>query len=352
MVLWFGGSNTSEPQNFQTSKPSPCTRALEKATLYPVFEAFQIGPFLFRSSIICLLIGIMLSVDLFMRIVQKEGLRITLFLRRGVWFAVAFLLFGRLFALLLLYRVYVQDPLRAFIFWDGEFSTVGGCIGIVVMLCFFLWREQEMFLVWLDALFPSMTLLFTFDWFGRLLGALSYGKPTNMPWGITLESMHVRYTVPVHPVQLYYTFWFLGVTILLLLLHKRRFGDTMTFGGRKGFGFPTLLGTFLGCLGVLFFEYYRGDFAITIFAKLTDFVFLACLFVSLGILTVIERKISPRYSLMNGVIVGFGTIAYLLLRPFITVASVEWRFSQFLAVLAMIATVVYVYAYRWKYQQH
>jgi len=318
-----------------------------------MFEAFQVGPFLIRSYILFLLLGIVLSVELFLRIVQKEGLRMTLFIQKGGWFIASFLFFGRLLSLILLYRVYVQDPMRMFIVWDGEFSVVGGCIGLVVALFFCTHRERHTFLAWLDAFLPPVMLLLTLDWFGRLLGALSYGKPTNVPWGVILESMSVRYTVPVHPVQVYYSLWFLFCTVLLLMLYRRRFERRMQMNGNgSGLGTPTLLGVFLGCIGVLVLEFFRGDFAVTIFAKLTDFVFLGMLFISMGILTVLERKISPRYSIMNGAAVGIGTVLYLLLRPFITVASVEWRFSQFLAVLAILATVVYVYAYRWKYPQH
>ncbi len=317
-----------------------------------MFEAFQIGPFLFRSYVLCLLLGVIFAFELFLRIIRKEGLRTVSFSGKGIWFILSFLFFGRLFSVLLLYRVYTQDLSRIFIVWDGEFSVVGGCVGLALMLFLCTWRERQTFLAWLDAIMPPFTLLLAFDWIGRLLGALSYGKPTDAFWGITHESMSVRYTVPVHPVQFYYAIWFLSITVLLLLLHKKRFDQLPRPANRNGLGVPTLTGTLLGCLGVLFLEFFRGDFAVTIFAKLTDFLFLGALFVSLGVFAVLERKMSPRYSMMNGLLVGFGTIGYLLLRPFITVAAVEWRFSQFLAVLAMIATVVYVCAHRWKYQQH
>lgn len=314
-----------------------------------MFEALQFGPFLFRSYVFFLLLGIILATELFLRIVRKENIRIAVFYKKGIWFILLFLLFGRLFAILLLYRVYVQEPLRTIIFWDGEFSVVGGCVGIAIALFITTYKERQTFLMWLDAMLPPMALLLAFDWFGRFLGALSYGKPTNMPWGVIHESMRVRYTVPVHPVQLYYALWFCVATFLLLLLHKKRFDQVSRLEGSRGIGLPTLLGVLLGCLGVVFLESFRGDFALTVFAKFTDFLFLTLLFVSLGAIAVLERRISPRYSLINSIAVGFGTIGYLLLRPFITVASVEWRFSQFIAALAMIAAIVYVCAYRYKY---
>ena len=104
-------------------------------------------------------------------------------------------------------------------------------------------------------------------------------------------------------------------------------------------------------LGVLLFELFRGDFAVIIFAKMSDFMFLTFLFGSLGVVVALERRISSRYSLVNSMFIGLGTLVYLLARSAITIASVEWRFSQFLAVLALIALTVYVGAHRWKYPE-
>lgn len=314
-----------------------------------MFEAFQIGPFLFRSHILFLLIGIWLSSELLFRITKREGLRISLFLNDGPWYVLAFLVSGRLLAMMLLYRVYMQNPVRSLIVWDGSFSVVGGCAGIAFVLFLRTIKRREPFLKWMDVLMPSITLLIAFEWFGRFLGAVSYGKPTNLPWGMIQSAIHVRYTVPVHPTQLYYALWFLGVTVILLFLYKKRFETVMQPSARLRFGMPTLAGVILSALAVMIFESLRGDFAIMVFAKWSDFLFLGILFASLGIIAAFEKKVSARYSLINSVLVGFGTVAYIALRPFIPASSIEWRFSQFLAVLAMLAVVVYVVAHRWKY---
>ncbi len=314
-----------------------------------MFEAFQIGPFLFRSHILFLLIGIWLASELLFRITKKEGLRISLFLNDGHWYVLSFLIGGRLLAMMLLYRVYLQNPARILIFWDGSFSVVGGCMGIATVLFMRTLKRREPFLKWLDVLMPPMALLMAFEWFGRFLGAVSYGKPTNVPWGMIQSAMHVRYTVPVHPTQLYYALWFLGVTLILLMLHKRRFEAVMQPSVRLRFGMPTLVGVILSALAVVIFESFRGDFAVMVFAKWSDFLFLGVLFASLGIIAAFEKKVSTRYSLANSILVGFGTVAYIALRPYIPASSIEWRFSQFLAVLAMLAVVVYVVAHRWKY---
>ena len=269
----------------------------------------------------------------------------------------AFLIGGRLLGMILLYRVYVQDPLRILIVWDGIFNIVGGCIGFSVSLLIFTWRQRKAFLRWVDVLIPSMSLILAFDWLGRFFGSLSYGMPTDVLWGVTYESMSVRYTVPIHPVQLYYALWFFALTVLLLKIRKREvsaagpmgFGTNSAALSSSHTGLVTLVGVLLSCVAVILFEFLRGDFAVTVFAKFSDFFFLALLFMSLGALAAFERKMSHRYSLINGSLVGLGTIAYLLLRPWITVVSVEWRLSQFLAVLAVLSTIVYVVVHRWKY---
>lgn len=305
-----------------------------------MFEAYQIGPFLFRSHLLILAFGVWISTELFLRLAISEGLQVTHFFRFSPAYLAGFFLGGRLLAVLVLYRVYLQDPLRFFVFWDGTFSFLGGCIGVAVVLFLATLRDRTTFLQWLDALVPAAMLGHALDWLGRFFGNLSYGKPTDVPWGMEVSSMAVRYTVPIHPVQLYAAFFFGLLT--LLLLHIRKSPNHRA-------GLITLLGIVLGALGTLFLEFFRGDFAVTIFAKLSDFLFLGFLFASLGMIAVFERRISQKFSLWNSVIVGVATVAYILARPWLDVATVEWRFSQFLAILAILGTVVYVTVHRWKY---
>ena len=185
-------------------------------------------------------------------------------------------------------------------------------------------------------------------------------------WGITMESIGVRYTVPIHPVQIYYAIWFLGLSFLLFHMRRRKQLNVLParlykiLGAKASSvqihtsrsGMVTLVGIVLSCIGVIFLDFYRGDFAITVFAKFIDFAFLALLFVSLGTISVMEKKISNKHSMLNSIMVGMATMVYLIIRPYISIISFEWRFSQFLSVLAVLVTIVYVVVHRWKYQNH
>ncbi len=151
--------------------------------------------------------------------------------------------------------------------------------------------------------------------------------------------MNVRYVVPVHPVQLYYAVFFFLLAFLLLIV--RRYA--------KRAGEETLFAIVIGSIVTFFLEYFRGDFSIPVFATKLDFGVLIALFLSLGVFATIELTISKRALIMYETILMVVFGGYLLLRPSLPFATFELRFSQFLAILALLATVVYVVVHRRKY---
>ena len=154
-----------------------------------------------------------------------------------------------------------------------------------------------------------------------------------------MDTFNVRYSVPIHPVQLYYAFFFFFLTFGLLLIRKHS----------KRAGAETLFGIIAASTAVFLFEFMRGDFGIPVFAVLTDFIFLASLFVSLGILALIEQRLSDRSNLIYSSSVAALTLIYVFLRPLIDLPQYQLRFSQVLAILALLSTVVYVVVHRRKY---
>ncbi len=304
-----------------------------------MFEAFSIGPAIIWTRVIFLLLGIWLSVDFFLRLSESANLSLQHFKENGWQYVVAFVGFGRLFEIIAQYRVYFRDPIRMFIPWDGSFSFIGAAFGIGVVIYLHTRQHRSTFLQWLDVLLPAAIFGTAFDWFGKFAGGQAYGKPTDMPWGITYDTIGVRYTVPIHPVQLYYAFTFLALTFLLLIIRKHS----------SRAGAETFVGILLASLATFAFEYFRGDFSIPVFATKLDFFVLILLFVSLGIFAAVELKLSQKALLTyeGMLVVVFG--GYALSRGFLPLDTFELRFSQFLAVLSCLATIVYVALHRRKY---
>jgi len=304
-----------------------------------VFEAFTIGPAIIWTRAIFLLIGVWVSVEFFLRLAESANLSLQHFKEKSWYFLAGFIFFGRMFAVIAQYKIYIRDPLRIFILWDGSFSFVGAATGIGIVIYFVTRSHRSTFLQWLDVLLPAALFGSAFDWLGQFAAGRAYGKPTDMPWSITYDAINVRYTVPIHPVQLYYAFAFLILTFVLLVIrkHSRRAGDETSVG--------ILIATFC----TFIFEYFRGDFSIPVFATRMDFVVLLALFISLGIFAAVELKLTQKALIIQEtILIGvFG--GYMLIRRMLPFATFELRFSQFLAVLSFLAVVVYVVVHRRRY---
>ena len=304
-----------------------------------MFEAIQIGPFIIWTRLVFLLIGIWLATEFFLRLAQGSNLSLQ-HIREHTWqYVTAFLLGARIFAILSEYRVYLRDLPRIFIFWDGGFSFLGGAVGVGFILYFATKSQRSTFLQWLDALLPAATLGLVFYWLGSFASGSHYGHPTDTFLGVTYDAMNVRYAVPIHPVQLYYAVFYFILTFLLLIIRKRE----------KRVGEETLIGIVTAAIGTFALEYFRGDFGIPVFAMQIDFLVLIMLFMSLGVFAMIELKMTNRQLIISEVILGIIYGGYLFIRPWLPFATFELRFSQFLAVLALLATIVYVVVHRRRY---
>ncbi len=304
-----------------------------------MFEAFSIGPAIIWMRVIFLLLGIAVSVEFFLRLAESANLSLQHFREYGIQFLLGFLLCGRLVGIIAQYRVYLRDPLRFFVPWDGTFSFIGAAVGIGAVLYWVTRSHRSTFLQWLDVLLPAAIFGAAFDWFGQFMSGQAYGKPADLPWAVTYDAMSVRYTVPIHPVQLYYAFTLLAMTFILLVVRKH----STRAGAETFFGILSLsLATFV-------FEYFRGDFSIPVFATKADFVVLIALFLSLGVFSAVELTLSKRMMLAyEGLLIGFFGV-YLIARSWLPFATFELRFSQLLAVLSFLATFVYVVVHRRKY---
>lgn len=304
-----------------------------------MFEAFAVGPLLIWTRVIFLVLGVWLSVEFFLRLAQSAHLSLQHFRDHALRYALSFLFCGRLFAVISEYRIYLRDPMRVFIVWDGGFSFLGAAIGIGVVLYWASRSHRATFLQWLDVLLPATMFGLVFDWLGKFAAGHAYGKPSDLPWAVTYDAINVRYTVPVHPVQLYYALSFFLLTFLLLIIRKRSHRA----------GSETLCGIFVAAVITFLFEYFRGDFSIPVFATNVDFLVLIALFISLGVFAIVELQLSERGMLLYEGILLLVFGGYLFVRNWISLPTYEFRFSQFLAILASLATVVYVVVHRRKY---
>ncbi|MCK5018845.1 MAG: prolipoprotein diacylglyceryl transferase [Candidatus Peribacteraceae bacterium] len=304
-----------------------------------MFEAFSIGPFLVWTNVIFLLLGIWLSTEFFLRLANSANLSVVHFKEHALKYLISFIIMGRVVSILANYRIYIKDPLRVFIVWDGGFSFLGGAIGIGLVLYLITRMQRTTFLQWLDVLLPAATFGLMFEWLGKFFAGRAYGMPTDMFWGVTYDTIGVRYVVPIHPVQLYYAFFFFVLTFLLLLVRKHS----------KRAGSETLFGILLAAGMTFFFEYFRGDFTIPVFATRLDMIVLLCMFISLGLFAAFDISLPTSLLAVSQFLLIFIFGGYLIARNWLPYPTFELRFSQFLSLLAALAVIDYVFVHRRKF---
>lgn len=303
-----------------------------------MFDAFQFGPFIVWTHLVFTLIAVWMSAEFFFRLAQSAGLSLQPFRDHAMWYTVAAIIGGRLFAVIEQYRVYLKpdDPFRFLFMHDGHFSFLGMAVGVAVTLFITRHTSRTTFLQWLDVLFPTFTFGMSFDWLGKFFAGQAYGRPTDMFWGVTYDAFNVRFAVPIHPVQLYYALFFFTITFLLLVVRKN---------ARRA-GAETLVGIVLATIGTFIFESFRGDFGIPVFATQLDLFLLVLLFLSLGGFAAFEIRMPQRLVIGYEVATTFLCALYLFVRPMLPFESFELRFSQLLSILALLGTVVYVTVHR------
>ena len=126
---------------------------------------------------------------------------------------------------------------------------------------------------WLDALIVPLGTGIVIANFGQLLDGQAYGIPTNLPWGITYESINVKYTVPVHPTQIYSMLYVSGIISILKKYRKHEF--------LKHEGNQTLIAITLYSFIRFLTEFLRGDDVSEIFGiRIASAISLVIFFIS------------------------------------------------------------------------
>jgi phosphatidylglycerol:prolipoprotein diacylglycerol transferase len=117
--------------------------------------------------------------------------------------------------------------------WRGGLTMYGGVVAAMLAAWFYLRRRDIPFLRMADVMAPSLGLGLMLTRFGCFLNGCCYGKPTDLPWGVSFppEAFGGRLygDIPLHPAQLYSSLEGLLILLLLLLYDRRPRGEGQLF---------------------------------------------------------------------------------------------------------------------------
>jgi prolipoprotein diacylglyceryl transferase len=183
-----------------------------------------------KTYALCLLLGMIIATWLTSRRLVKRGAEPGVGLDVAL-FAIAFGIVGaRVWHVLTHYNDYFgpgKNPWTAFYVWEGGIAIFGSILGGAIGIYFGCRLTGLRFWSFVDALVPGLLIAQAVGRFGNYFNHELYGQPTNLPWGLKIESSNAAFPVGLPagtlfaPTFLYEMLWNILFVIILLLLERQ-----------------------------------------------------------------------------------------------------------------------------------
>lgn len=120
-------------------------------------------------------------------------------------------------------EIYLAEPHRILMIWEGGLASHGAAIGILAALWLFIRKHKYSYLRFLDMLGVVIPLSGAFVRLGNLANSEIYGKMTTLPWGFEFRrSTDFAHRFEAHhPTQLYEAIPYILITVLLWFVYHR-----------------------------------------------------------------------------------------------------------------------------------
>lgn len=196
----------------------------------PDVSYIDLGPFRVHFYALFILTGIVLAVLLAERRLKQRGAQAGVVLDIALWAVPFGIVGGRLFHVLTHLNDYVYPgaDLGAILrIWEGGLA-IYGAIGLGAVGAWLGARSAGVrFWSFVDAVAPGVLLAQAIGRWGNYFNNELFGTPTDLPWGLEIDSSNPAYPVGLpegvlfHPTFIYESLWSLAGVALLLLLDKK-----------------------------------------------------------------------------------------------------------------------------------
>jgi phosphatidylglycerol:prolipoprotein diacylglycerol transferase len=191
--------------------------------MHPILA--QLGPIPIHTYGFLIAVGFIVAVQVFQRLAVRVGIDPDKMQDLVFGGLIVGFIGARLVFILTRLSYFAENPIDIFKVWEGGLVFYGGPIATVPFIVWFVRKHQMPLWSTLDVLGPGLAVAHAFGRMGCLAAGCCYGKPTDVPWAITLHSDLVDPAlrgVHLHPTQIYES---LALFILfggLLWVFKRR----------------------------------------------------------------------------------------------------------------------------------
>ncbi len=218
--------------------------------MFPILV--KLGPFELRSYSLMVAIAFLAGAYLAGREAKRRGINPELVNQFIFYVLLAGLIGARLYYVAF-YDLggFLRRPFEVLAIWKGGLALHGGLIAGLLTGVWFCRKNRIPFWQFADTLAPAIILGQAIGRLACFLNGDAYGRPTNLPWGVTFTDPNsmAPLGVPLHPTQLYE----LGLDLVLFfILWSMR--TRTTYSGQV---FLTYASGY--ALIRLFVENFRGD---------------------------------------------------------------------------------------------
>ena len=114
---------------------------------------------------------------------------------------------------------YFAHPAKIIAIWEGGLASHGGGAGVILALYLFAKKHKMNYLWLLDRVAIPTALFGFFVRMGNFMNSEIVGKPAEVPWAIVFTRVDM---LPRHPAQLYESFSYLFIFLLLTYIYKTK----------------------------------------------------------------------------------------------------------------------------------
>ena len=262
-------------------------------TMYP--DLISMGSFTLHTYGLCIALGALLGILYVSRGARREGMNQQQFLDLAFYLLIAAIIGSRVFYIILNPGYYLKHPLESLMIWRGGLVFYGGFLFAFPTCYLYLKKHGIPFFKTCDILAPGLALGEFLGRIGCFFAGCCYGRPTDLPWGVTFTHPNslAKLDVSLHPTQLHSSA--AALLMFIFLVSFRRF--------KRADGQIVFLYILLYALGRLIIENFRGDergLLVAGYLTLTQTIAIVLIPLSLGMIIYLGKKNKDAASAAHG----------------------------------------------------
>ncbi|RTZ94185.1 MAG: prolipoprotein diacylglyceryl transferase, partial [Deltaproteobacteria bacterium] len=197
--------------------------------MHPVL--FHIGNFTIYSYGVLVALGFAAGITWAYFDARRQGIDPNKILDLAFYLVLSAIIGARLFYVLIEYRDYLKDPLRALKIWEGGLVFYGGLILAGLTGAWYILHHRLPHWLVMDIFAPGIALGHAIGRIGCFCAGCCYGKVCHCSFGLVFKDPKslARLGIPLYPTQLISSAMLFIIFFILIFVERRKKFDGQVF---------------------------------------------------------------------------------------------------------------------------